>query len=131
MALTLRIVTPTRVLVEAEVSEITAPGEAGELGVLPEHVTFLGALDLGVLRYIEGGAAKAVVVHGGFAEVKDDVITVLADHAEFPDEIDSGEAKAELTRIAAEVDRGRDDPAEVAELLLELKRAEVRASASV
>jgi len=130
MPLTLRIVTPMRLLVEAEVSEVTAPGSAGEFGVFPEHVTFLGELDLGVLRYTEGGSDKSVVVHGGFAEVREDVVTVLADDAEFPGEIDVETARAELGRLGAELDKGREDPAEVAELLKEHRRAEVRIQAA-
>ncbi|MEE8310908.1 MAG: ATP synthase F1 subunit epsilon [Candidatus Binatia bacterium] len=130
MALTLRIVTPTRLLVDAEVSEITAPGTAGEFGVFPEHVTFLGELDLGVLRYTEGGSDKSVVVHGGFAEVRDDVVTVLADDAEFAEEIDVEAARAELGRLGTELDKGREDPAEVADLLREHRRAEARIQAA-
>ncbi len=130
MPLTLRIVTPTRLLVDAEVSEITAPGTAGEFGVFPEHVTFLGELDLGVLRYTEGGSDKSVVVHGGFAEVRDDVVTVLADDAEFAEEIDVEAARAELGRLGTELDKGREDPAEVADLLREHRRAEARIQAA-
>ena len=130
MALTLRIVTPTRLLVDAEVSEITAPGTAGEFGVFSEHVTFLGELDLGVLRYTEGGSDKSVVVHGGFAEVRDDVVTVLADDAEFAEEIDVEAARAELGRLGTELDKGREDPAEVADLLREHRRAEARIQAA-
>ena len=130
MALTLRIVTPTRLLVDAEVSEITAPGTAGEFGVFPEHVTFLGELDLGVLRYTEGGSDKSVVVHGGFAEVRDDVVTVLADDAEFAEEIDVEAARAELGRLGTELDKGREDPAEVTDLLREHRRAEARIQAA-
>ncbi len=129
MALTLRIVTPTRLVVEAEVEEVTAPGSAGEFGVFPEHVTFLGALDLGLLTYREGSANKRVVIHGGFAEVRDDVMTVLADDAEFPEEVDLESARAELKRLGGELDKGRENPAEVEELLREHRRAEVRVSA--
>ena len=130
MLLKLRIVTPMRVLVEAEVSEITAPGSAGEFGVFPEHVTFLGELDLGLLRYTEGGSSKSVVVHGGFAEVREDVVTVLADDAEFPEEIDLEAARAELGRLGAELDKGHEDPDEVTALLREHRRAEVRIQAA-
>ena len=130
MPLTLQIVTPTRLLVDAEVSEVTAPGTAGEFGVFPEHVTFLGELDLGVLRYTEGGSDKSVVVHGGFAEVRDDVVTVLADDAEFAEEIDLEAARAELGRLGTELDKGREDPAEVADLLREHRRAAARIQAA-
>ena len=129
MALTLRIVTPTRVVVDTEVSEVTAPGAAGELGFLPEHVTFLGELDVGILRYQERGAGKSVVVHGGYAEVVNDVVTVLADDAELPSEIDGSAARTALSQIDAALTKATDDPAEVDRLLLEHKRAQVRIDA--
>ena len=99
---------------------------AGELGVLPLHVTFLGALDLGVLSYLEGGATKSLIVHGGYAEVVDDVVTVLADDAEVPEEVDAAAARAELSRIDAELEAVRDTPEAVDKLLAERRRAEVR-----
>jgi F-type H+-transporting ATPase subunit epsilon len=126
MALRLRVVTPSRLVVDTEVTELTAPGSEGELGVLPMHVTFLGQLDVGILRYSEGGAAKQLVVHGGYAEVLDDVVTILADDAEFPDEVDVAGAKADLERIAGEIGAEQEDTARVAELLAAQKKAQVR-----
>ena len=61
----LKIVTPTRILVDTEVDEILAPGTEGQFGVLPQNVTFLGLLDLGVHSYVVAGPTKSVVVHGG------------------------------------------------------------------
>jgi len=126
MALRLRIVTPTRLVVDTEVTELTAPGSEGQLGVLPMHVTFLGQLDVGILRYSEGGTAKQLVVHGGYAEVLDDVVTILADDAEFPDEVDVAAAKADLERIAGEIGAEQEDTGRVAELLAAQKKAQVR-----
>jgi len=115
-------------VVDTEVSEITAPGSAGEMGVLPQHVTFLGQLDVGVLSYVTAGQKKRLVVYGGYAEVVNDVITVLADDAEFPDEIDAGEAKLELARIGEELAAEKDSTERVGELLRAQQRAEVRAA---
>jgi F-type H+-transporting ATPase subunit epsilon len=131
VALNLRIVTPTRTLVDTEVSEVTAPGVAGEFGVLPEHVTFLGQLDLGVLRYVEDGTARRVVVHGGYAEVLDDVVTVLADDAEFPDEVDAEQARTELEHAKTALEQGHEDPTVVDQLLRAHRRAEMRFTISV
>jgi F-type H+-transporting ATPase subunit epsilon len=119
-------VTPTRLVVDTEVTELTAPGSEGELGVLPLHVTFLGQLDVGVLRYTEGSGAKQIVVHGGYAEVIDDVVTVLADDAEFPEEIDGAAAKADLERISGEIAGETENTARVAELLQDRKKAQIR-----
>jgi F-type H+-transporting ATPase subunit epsilon len=116
--------------VDTEVSEITAPGSEGELGVLPKHVTFLGQLDIGILTYVAEGQKKRLVLHGGYAEVAGDVVTVLADDAEFPEEIGAAKAKTELEGIAAALAAEKDYTERVTELLREHKRAEVRAAAA-
>ena len=126
----LRIVTPTRVLAEAEVSELTVPGTAGEFGVLPEHVTFLGAVDTGTLSFVENGETKTIVVEGGYTEVQGEVVTVLADHAEWPEDIDGEQARSQLAEAMKRLEEGSDDPAEVERMLFELRRAQVRATAS-
>ncbi len=126
----LRVVTPARPIVDAETAEVTAPGEVGEFGVLPEHVTFLGGLDVGILSYVEKGQQRQVVVCGGYAEVCDDVLTVLADEAEFPEEIDAAEASAELARVEQALETGSEDPAEVDSLLRQLKKAQTRVAAA-
>ncbi len=130
MALRLRIVTPTRLVVDTEVSELSAPGVVGEFGVLPEHATFLGSLDTGMLTYVEGSVKRRLVVHGGYAEVIDDVVTVLADDAEFPEEIDGRSAREDLERIEAELDKDQETREAVDTLLRDRRRAEVRIEAA-
>ncbi len=127
MSLTLRIVTPARRLVEAQVSEVTAPGLVGEFGVLPQHAAFLGALDVGAVRFVEHGERRTVLVYGGLAEVRDDAVTILAADAEFPEEIDAAEASRELAEIDERL-RAADLATEEGERLLAARRrAEVRA----
>lgn len=96
--LRLRIVTPERQLLDEEVDEVTAPGTVGEFGVLPNHVTFLSSLQPGRLIYKQQGQVHTLVVGGGFAEVMDNVMTVLADSAEFVDEINVERARAALRK---------------------------------
>ncbi len=124
----LRIVTPTRVLVNVEVSQVTAPGTAGEMGVLPEHVTFLGQMDTGVVTYEESGKRSKVIVRGGYVEVVDDVVTILADDAEFAAETDAIAARAEVERIRAEIRHASGSPEDMDRLLEQLRLAETRAS---
>ena len=126
----LRIVTPTRILVDAEVSEITAPGTAGQLGVLPQHVTFLGQMDTGVVTYVEGGKASKVVVRGGYVEVVNDVVTILADDAELAAETDTAAARAEADRLREELKRAHGTPEDIDKLLEALRLAEARTSAT-
>jgi len=91
----LRIVTPERQLVDEDVEEVTAPGAAGEFGVLPEHIAFLTVLAAGRLIYRSGGQRHVIAIFGGYAEVADNVMTVLADGAELPAEIDADAARRE------------------------------------
>ncbi|MGD0947019.1 MAG: F0F1 ATP synthase subunit epsilon [Candidatus Binatia bacterium] len=93
----LRIVTPRQAVLDEEVREVTAPGSLGEFGVLPDHITFLTSLEIGALRYRTDGEPQRLAIRGGFAEVADNVMTVLADDAMFPDDIDQQAARADLT----------------------------------
>jgi F-type H+-transporting ATPase subunit epsilon len=97
----LRIVTPERQLVDEDVEEVVAPGAAGEFGVLPEHIAFLTVLVPGRLIYRSGGRRHVIAIFGGYAEVADNVMTVLADGAELPAEIDADAAR----RDAQEAER--------------------------
>ncbi|MFN8627060.1 MAG: ATP synthase F1 subunit epsilon [Candidatus Binatia bacterium] len=92
----LRIVTPTRLLLDERVREITAPGTLGEFGVFPDHITFLTSLEIGSLHFRTDGDPQRIAIRGGFAEVADNVITVLADDAAFPQDIDAERARGEL-----------------------------------
>jgi F-type H+-transporting ATPase subunit epsilon len=89
----LRVVTPSRMLLDEEVDEVTAPGELGEFGVLPNHIAFLTTLLPGELSYKHGATKTTLAVSGGYAEVLDNVMTVLAPAAEFAGEIDAARAQ--------------------------------------
>ena len=126
MALRLRIVTPERVLADAEVSEISAPGTVGEFGVLPEHAAYIGMLDAGLVSYQGPEVNGSVAVYGGYGEVSGDVVTILADDAELPEEIDKDEAASELAEAVRLLEAGSDDSAEMDRLLATHRRAETR-----
>jgi F-type H+-transporting ATPase subunit epsilon len=100
-ALTLEIATPTRLVVSEQVDEVVAPGIEGYFGVLPGHAPFLTTLGIGELTYRKGRDEHHMAMAGGFAEVRNDKVIVLADTAERPDEIDR--ARAEQARDRAEV----------------------------
>ena len=89
----LRIVTPTRLLLDEEVDEVTAPGALGEFGVLPNHIAFLTLLVPGEMSYKQGMQKHYLAISGGYAEVMDNVMTVLASAAEFASEIDTNRAR--------------------------------------
>lgn len=94
----LRIVTPERLLLDEDVDEVTAPGVVGEFGVLPNHTTFLSALQPGRFSYRQGAQTHVMVVSGGFAEVVENVMTVLTDTVELPTQIDVERARTALRK---------------------------------
>lgn len=97
----LRIVTPSVELLDERVSEVTAPGTLGEFGVLPDHATFLSSLEIGRLSYRTARAVQNIAVRGGFAEVSDNVMTVLADDAVRSPDIVVATAREELQAAEA------------------------------
>jgi F-type H+-transporting ATPase subunit epsilon len=98
--LTLELATPTRMVVAEAVDEVVVPGSEGYFGVLPGHAPLLATLGTGELTYRIGREERHVAVAGGFAEVRNDKVIVLADAAELPQDIDR--ARAERARDRAE-----------------------------
>ena len=108
----LRLVTPSRLMLDEEVDEVTAIGELGEFGVLPNHISFLSTLVPGEMSYKQGAIKRVLAVSGGYAEVLDNVMTVLAPAAEFAAEIDSARsqrAKERAEKQLSEVNREEKD----------------------
>lgn len=119
----LLLVTPERQLLDTEIEEVYAPGVLGQFGVLPEHVNFLTALGTGELRYRTKGVDRYVAVSGGILEVLEDVVTVLADSAEFAEEIDVTRARQAEERLHHALARTAADAPEVEDLQSALGRA--------
>jgi F-type H+-transporting ATPase subunit epsilon len=84
----LEVVTPKGAVVSEEVDIVTAPGFAGEFGVLANHAPFLSTIKIGTLRYKQGGNENELMVSGGFCEVSNNKITFLVESAERGNEID-------------------------------------------
>src|SRR5438132_1143059 len=94
--LQLEVVTPERRVLAESVEMVTVPGFGGELGILPGHTPLISRLQTGVLSYVKEGRTQQLHVSGGFVEVNDDRVSVLAEIAERPEEIDI--ARARLAR---------------------------------
>jgi F-type H+-transporting ATPase subunit epsilon len=94
MALTLDIVTPERRVLSVSCDEVRAPGALGGFGIRQNHEPFMTSLEPGRLTYVEGGREHHYAVGGGFLQVADNRVIVLADTAEAADDIDVGRAKA-------------------------------------
>lgn len=82
MPLPLSVVTPTSVVVDVSVDSVVLPGSEGEFGVLPRHERFLAPLQAGTVSYQAGGVTHHLRVSGGFSEVSQEGVVVLADEAE-------------------------------------------------
>jgi F-type H+-transporting ATPase subunit epsilon len=119
----LEVVTPVRLLVSEEVDEITAPGIDGEFGVLEGHTPFLTALGVGELMYRNGAEERFLAVRRGFAEVKHDKVTVLAEEAEFPAEIDLKLAEAAMVEAEEALQQVSRESKEYMEVEAKLERA--------
>src|SRR6267142_818528 len=89
----LEVVTPERRLLSEQVNSVTVPGRGGELGILPGHAAMISELQAGVLSYNEDGTTFQLLVSGGFVEVSNDKVSVLAEVAERPEEIDAERAR--------------------------------------
>jgi F-type H+-transporting ATPase subunit epsilon len=100
MPLRLDIITPERNVLSETVDSVNVPGANGELGILPGHTPMISQLQTGVLSFAQGPTTHRLHVSGGFVEVRDDRVAVLADVAERPEEIDA--ARARLAREHAE-----------------------------
>jgi F-type H+-transporting ATPase subunit epsilon len=94
--LTLEIATPERLLLREQVTEAEVPGIEGYLGILPGHAALISELAPGTLRYVAGGKTVFLAVLGGFVEVRDDKVRVLADAAFRKEEIDVEKARTDL-----------------------------------
>jgi len=99
--LTLEVATPTRLVVSEQVDEVVAPGIEGYFGVLPGHAPFLTTLGIGELTYRKGRDEHHLAIAGGFAEVRNDKVIILADTGERPNEIDRARAGRAKERAEA------------------------------
>ena len=123
--LQLQIVTPDKRLVSDNVEQVEMPGLNGYLGILPGHAPLLTELGPGEISYLQGGKTSYLAVAWGFAEVLPDEVTILADAAERPEDIDVKRAQEAKAR-AEEALRKQDPELDYEATLLALRRAEVR-----
>jgi F-type H+-transporting ATPase subunit epsilon len=96
--ISLQIVSADRSLVNESVDEVEIPGSEGYFGVLPGHTPLLATLGTGELWYRQGQEFHYLAIAQGFAEVQPDAVTILAQVAERPDEIDIARAEAAKRR---------------------------------
>ena len=117
------IVSATRELYRGTASAVYARSTEGEIGILPGHQPVLLALDISPVTVHEAEGERVTwAVHRGFLEYRDERLTVLADTAERPEDIDVERARSALERARQHL----DDPEYDGNARAELRRAEVR-----
>lgn len=124
------IVSAEQAIYSGEATLVVAPGEAGELGILPEHTPLLTRIKPGTVRIqpSDGGAEEVIYVSGGMMEVQPDLVTVLADTSVRAHDLD--EAKAlEAKRLAEEALANRTGAMELAKAQAELAEAAAQLAA--
>src|ERR671928_1719463 len=117
----LDVITPERSVLSETVDFVSVPGLGGELGILPGHTPLISQLQTGVLTYVTEGKSAQLHVSGGFVEVRDDHVSVLAEVAERPDEIDAARAKLSRDQLEKQLNAwsGTEEDFEVARAKLE------------
>ena len=126
MPLHLEIVTSERTVFDGLVDMVTAPGGGGEMGILPNHAPVLSTLKAGELRVKIGAEIQEFAIGGGFIDIHNNRVIILADSAERGEEIDT--ARAEAARMRAQ-DMLKNPPPNKEELVaLEsaLRKSQVR-----
>jgi len=116
------VVTAEREIYSGEADMVVAKGTEGMLGILPRHAALLTTLAIGEMRIKLGGAEEPLFVAGGFLEVRDNVVIVLADTAEHAEEIDEARAEEARRRAQERLEQATSD-VERAEMLGALERA--------
>ena len=121
----LEIVTPEKMVVKDVADEVQIPGKDGYLGILPGHAPLITELAVGEISYRKGSQTSYLSVAWGFAEVLPDKVTVLAETAERPEEIDVKRARDSKQRAEEALRTGKTE-ADFTHAEDALKRAETR-----
>jgi F-type H+-transporting ATPase subunit epsilon len=104
MPLTLEIVTPDARVYSDTIDSVVIPTVEGEVGILPGHIPLLTQVENGELRVLKGNETVLLAVSGGFAEIADDRVHVLAEHAISEEKIDERAVEEALKRAERELD---------------------------
>jgi F-type H+-transporting ATPase subunit epsilon len=105
----IEIVTPEKLVVKDVAEEAQIPGKSGYLGILPGHAPLITELAVGEITYKSAGTTKHISVAWGFAEVLPTRVTILAETAEKPEEIDVARAQQAKQRAEQELASGKTD----------------------
>lgn len=128
MSLNVRVITPDKVVWDADTEELILPSSTGQLGILTGHAPLLTALDIGVMRLKTGSKWTSIVLMEGFAEVEKDTVTVLCNGAEEADSIDATTAQADLEKTILLVEEAATKKEKI-EATIQLRKCKARIQA--
>src|SRR5436189_3648179 len=124
--LQLDVVTPERRVLSESVNAVTVPGRGGEMQILPGHAALISELQTGVLAYTKDGTTSQLHVSGGFVEVNDDRVAVLAEIAERPEEIDAARARLAREHVEKQLTSWSGTEEDLEQARAKLERSVVR-----
>jgi F-type H+-transporting ATPase subunit epsilon len=125
-SLTLRVITPDRIVADETADSVRIPAVDGSMGILPRHAGMVAALDVGVLEFQAGGKRHELFVSGGFAEVRGETVRIVSEAGERPEEIDEERARAAEKRARERIDTGAGPEVDVVRARAALARSLMR-----
>jgi F-type H+-transporting ATPase subunit epsilon len=125
----LRIITPARQIFDQDVDAVTMRTPYGEMGVLPGHAPMVCLLTDSVVNVRNGNQTIKASVMSGFAEISQELIVIVSDVAEWPDEIDVERAQDALERAKRTIESGTAADA-IAAAKRDMHRAKIRLEVS-
>ena len=123
--LTLEVVTPERIMLQEEANSIIVPATEGSLGLLPNHAPIITGLQPGIIKYRQNADLRVIAIGGGFMEVSHNKVSILANSAEKPEEINVERATAAKERAEKRLE-GKSIGLDVHRAELALHRANAR-----
>ncbi len=117
------VVTPDGPVYDGEVEMVSTKAQSGELGILPGHIPLVAPLAIGAVRLKNGGNTELIAVSGGFLEVQQKQVTILAQAAEKAEQIDIDRARAARERAERRLQQTKQEDVDFKRAEMALKRA--------
>jgi len=125
MVMSIRVLTPDRVICSTKAEEVILPGLTGQVGILDGHATLITALDTGLLRIKLAEKWTPIILCGGLAEIDCNQVTVLVNDVEELSSIELNEATKALEKATLAVEKAETSKAKL-DASIELKKATAR-----
>uniref|UniRef100_A0AAU7YPT3 ATP synthase epsilon chain, chloroplastic n=1 Tax=Gracilaria hainanensis TaxID=2871843 RepID=A0AAU7YPT3_9FLOR len=129
MTLNIRVIAPDKTVWDANAEEVILPSSTGQVGILKGHIPLLTAIDIGVMRVRIEKEWQPIILLGGFAEVKENHITILVNGAEQVSEIDIKTAQENLDKATKVLNEAKNDKDKI-EATQNLRKARARIQAA-